>query len=255
MANPLEKWIFSFAVTETQRHKNFTTYKVTSIIIPKNTPEALSCITVIKRFREVKQLYKDICYKAREAKINSMHVPEIQNTTFFNRFSPAVVEERKNYIIKLLNFIGDHPVLFRSEAFVKFFDASQNIDSPGIRLSINDDQSVNRSLQTFAPGELMINDEDMLCVQANDLEAFSEEVKMGDDVLDQVRKQTFSSDSGTNNLIEQISEEISQDRRLEDTRKNIFERRKYSVDDNSFDYLYEAALWFTEAVEVQIKLN
>lgn len=248
MANYLEKWIFSFAVTETQRHKNFTTYKVTSIIIPKNTPEALSCITVIKRFREVKQLYKDICSKTREAKINSVHVPEIQNTTFFNRFSPAVVEERKNYIIKLLNFIGDHPVLFRSEAFVKFFDASQNIVSPEIRLSINDNQSVNKSLQTFSPDDLMINDEDMLCVQSNNLEAFSEEVKMGDDVLDQVRKQVFpqkfSGDPGTKVLIEKISEKISLDRTLEDT-------RKYSVDDNSFDYLYKAALWFTEAVEAE----
>lgn len=250
MAKNLEKWIFSFAVTETQRHKNFTTYKITSIIIPKNTPEALSCITVDKRFREVKQLYKDICRKAREAKINPLLVPEIENNTYFKRFAPEVVEQRKNYIIKLLNFIGDHPVLFRSEAFVKFFDTSQKIDSPETSQSINDDdQSIDASSMddTFPIDET-----------PNNLEAFLQtvEIKVGDDVLDQVTKKVFpehlSRDPETNILIDRLTEEISLDRKLDDTKIDDIERRlKLLVDDNSFDYLYEAALRVTEAVEAE----
>lgn len=257
MANHLEKWIFSFAVTETQRHKNFTTYKVTSIIIPKNTPEALSCITVIKRFREVKQLYKDICCKAREAKINPMHVPEIENDTYFKRFAPEVIEERKNYIIKLLNFIGDHPVLFRSEAFVRFFDTSQKIDSPETCQSINDnDERVDLNLDTFSSDEFLIHDVDLLGVQNHKTEAFLDEVKGGDDVLLKVVNKVFpeqmSSGPNTDILIERLSEEIVLDQRLEDTKIDDIERRlKLLVNDNSFDYLYEAALRFTEAVEAE----
>lgn len=263
MAKNVEKWIFSFAVTETQRHKNYTTYKITSIIIPKNTPEALSCITVVKRFREVKQLYKDICRKCREAKINPVLVPDIKNPTYFKRFAPEVVEQRKNYIIKLLNFIGDHPVLFRSETFVKFFDTSQKVDSPETSQSINDgnddDQSVDASSDTFPiADELLMNDDDLLSVQSNNLEAFLEsvEVKVGDGLLDKVTQKVFpeelSRDPGTNILIDRLTEEISLDRRLEDTRIDDIERRlKLLVDDNSFDYLYEAALRFTEAVEAE----
>uniref|UniRef100_A0A336MVP7 CSON008055 protein n=1 Tax=Culicoides sonorensis TaxID=179676 RepID=A0A336MVP7_CULSO len=261
MATKPEKWIFSFAVTETQRHKNFTTYKITSIIIPKNTPEALSCITVIKRFREVKQLYKDICRKSREVKINPVLIPEIKNTTYFKRFTPEVIGERKNYIIKLLNFIGDHPVLFRSEAFVKFFNTSQKLDSPEISesQSINEDNlSIDASSDTFPISEDLVND-DELCIQSNNLEAFLDAVepKGEDDPLEQIVKTVFpvkssNEDPETNILINKLTEEINLDRKLEDTRINDIERRlKLLVEENSFDYLYEAALRFTEAVEAE----
>lgn len=255
------QWLFSFAVKTQQPpsrqffDKNFTTYKITSIIIPKNAPEALSCITVIKRFREIITLYKDICRKAREAKINPALVPELKSTTYFKRFSTEVIEQRKEYITTLLNFIGDHPVLFRSEPFVKFFNTSQ------ISKETNDtDQSSeSHSSDTLPTDDLMKrNDDDTISIQSNNLEAYLEttETQVSKDALDQITNKIFPHVTTTNPetdiLIDQLTEEIALDQKLEDARIESIERRlNLLVNDNSFDYLYEAALRFTEAVEAE----
>ncbi|XP_063705393.1 ribosomal protein S6 kinase delta-1 [Culicoides brevitarsis] len=235
MASHQEKWIFSFAITETQVQKNYTTYKITSIIIPKNTPEALSCITVNKRFREVCKFYKEICRKACEAKIDLTKIPKLKNSTYFKRFSPEVIEERKNYIISLLNFIGDNPVLYRSEAFVKFFDTSLTTSCyiGEDRIDCGDELSV----KTFLTDDLN-----------------NEETTFAAKELDRVMTKTFSerlsSDPDTNILIERLTEEVSLEKNIEDSRiTDIEQRLKQLKEDSSFDYIYEAALKFTEAVE------
>lgn len=56
------------------------------------------------------------------------HVPEPKDFSFFKRFEADVIENRRAYIVELLDFIAQHPILFKSEPFVQFFENGQ---SPG----------------------------------------------------------------------------------------------------------------------------
>jgi len=40
----------------------------------------------------------------------------------FSRFEDDVIEERRKCAVTLLEFIGNHPPLFTSNVFVKFFE-------------------------------------------------------------------------------------------------------------------------------------
>lgn len=54
-------------------------------------------------------------------------VPTFTNHTFFKRFEADVITERKLFIIRLLDFVGQHPVLYKSQAFQEFFATSQTM--------------------------------------------------------------------------------------------------------------------------------
>jgi len=41
---------------------------------------------------------------------------------WFSRFEDDVIEERRKCAVALLEFIGNHPPLFTSNIFVKFFE-------------------------------------------------------------------------------------------------------------------------------------
>jgi len=43
----------------------------------------------------------------------------------FFRFEDDVIEERQKCAASLLEFIGDHPPLFTSNIFVKFFEVTE----------------------------------------------------------------------------------------------------------------------------------
>lgn len=54
-------------------------------------------------------------------------VPTLSNHTFFKRFEADVITERKLFIIRLLDFIGQHPTLYKSQAFQDFFATTQTM--------------------------------------------------------------------------------------------------------------------------------
>ena len=49
--------------------------------------------------------------------------------SYFKRFDQEVIEERKAYILQLLQFIAEYPILYRSQAFQKFFEEGISPDS------------------------------------------------------------------------------------------------------------------------------
>lgn len=148
-----EKWIHSFAVTDVCLHpKKFTVYKITSVVcfthllltcrlpvnknnlvgisiskvFPIEIPEALTCLTVWKRFNDIKALLKFIKKRHKSERLNGI-VPTLSNHTFFKRFEADVITERKLFIIRLLDFIGQHPALYKSQVFQDFFAISQTM--------------------------------------------------------------------------------------------------------------------------------
>lgn len=56
-------------------------------------------------------------------------VPSLSNHTFFKRFEADVITERKLFIIRLLDFVGQHPVLYKSQVFQEFFATTQTMPS------------------------------------------------------------------------------------------------------------------------------
>ncbi|XP_052901773.1 ribosomal protein S6 kinase delta-1 isoform X2 [Anopheles moucheti] len=116
-----ETWVHSFSVgNETRKYKGFTIYRITSIVFPRSHPEGLTRVTLWKRFSEVKKLYKELVQRHRERHLAGT-VPALAEHSYFKRFDPAVIEERKQYILQLLEFAGQEPLLYRSHAFLNFF--------------------------------------------------------------------------------------------------------------------------------------
>ncbi|XP_055698366.1 ribosomal protein S6 kinase delta-1 isoform X2 [Phlebotomus papatasi] len=120
MATAEEGWVHSFSINDIARHKKgYTIYKITSIVFPRFVPEALSCVTVWKRFSEIKNLHREIHRKHRALKLGGK-VPKLEDRYYFRRFDTEVINERRQYILELLEFVSMHPALYTSEVFVKF---------------------------------------------------------------------------------------------------------------------------------------
>lgn len=84
----------------------------------------MTCLTVWKRFNDIKALLKYIKKRHKSERLTGM-VPTFSNHTFFKRFEADVITERKLFIIRLLDFIGQHPALYKSQVFQEFFTTSQ----------------------------------------------------------------------------------------------------------------------------------
>ncbi|XP_049529898.1 ribosomal protein S6 kinase delta-1 [Anopheles darlingi] len=123
-----ETWVHSFSVdNETRKYKGFTVYRITSIVFPRSAPEALTRVILWKRFSEVKKLYKELVRRHRERHLTGT-VPELTEQSYFKRFDPSIIEQRKRYILRLLEFAGQEPILYRSHAFVSFFARGISVD-------------------------------------------------------------------------------------------------------------------------------
>lgn len=95
-------------------------------MFPIDIPEALTCLTVWKRFNDIKWLLKYIKKCHKEYKLPDT-VPTLNNHVYFKRFEADVITERKLFIIRLLDYIGQHPILYKSQAFQEFFAKGQSM--------------------------------------------------------------------------------------------------------------------------------
>lgn len=86
----------------------------------------MTCLTVWKRFNDIKALLKFIKKRHKSEHLNGT-IPTLNNHTFFKRFEADVITERKLFIIRLLDFVGQHPALYKSQMFQKFFTTSQTM--------------------------------------------------------------------------------------------------------------------------------
>ncbi|XP_045454872.1 ribosomal protein S6 kinase delta-1 [Melitaea cinxia] len=115
-----DKWVRRFSIDETAKHKNgFTIYKITSVLFPLDSPEAVTVVSVWKRYSDVQQLHKSM-----KSLHTGLHLkgsfPQLAKNSFFKRFSPEVIEERSKTIKALLEFVAEHRLLFTSTDFVNF---------------------------------------------------------------------------------------------------------------------------------------
>ncbi|EZA59561.1 Ribosomal protein S6 kinase-like protein [Ooceraea biroi] len=124
MAPSKDKWIRRFIITETKRHKKgFTIYKVTSMIFLKASHEEVSKVSVWKRYNDFKKLHSELGVLHKRLGIKESF-PTLPKSKYFGRFEAEVVEERKKYALKFLEFVGRYSYLYSSDIFITFFESS-----------------------------------------------------------------------------------------------------------------------------------
>ncbi|XP_050669323.1 ribosomal protein S6 kinase delta-1 [Leptidea sinapis] len=118
-----DKWVRRFSVDETLKHKGgFTIYKITSVLFPLDSPEAVTVISVWKRYSDIQQLHK--CMSALHAGLHLKGTfPSLAKSSYFKRFQQEVIDERVKSIKLLLEFIAEHSLLFTSTDFVNFLQS------------------------------------------------------------------------------------------------------------------------------------
>ncbi|GBP98003.1 Ribosomal protein S6 kinase-like 1 [Eumeta japonica] len=121
-----DNWVGRFSVDETHKHKNgFTIYKITSVLFPLGSPEAVTVVSVWKRYSDVQQLHKAMVslHAGLHLKGTFPQLPKWSTTSYFKRFDPEVVQDRAKSIKNLLEFIAEHRLLFTSAKFVSFLES------------------------------------------------------------------------------------------------------------------------------------
>lgn len=126
-------------------------------MFPINIPEALTCLTVWKRFNDIKALLKFIKKRHKTERLNGI-VPTLNNHTFFKRFETDVITERKLFIIRLLDFVGQHSQLYKSQTFQDFFNTSQSMPTEE-NLQFETDEFLNGNTDDSASNILSIKDD------------------------------------------------------------------------------------------------
>ncbi|GFS80170.1 ribosomal protein S6 kinase delta-1 [Nephila pilipes] len=123
-----DPWVRIIDVSDPVLHrKGFTLYKVTSKVFPKNSVEAVTEVTVWKRYNDFKKLHKALSTLHQGLYLKEPF-PPFAKTRFFGRFDPDVIEERRQSALKLLQFAANCSPLFTSQVFVKFFEDGHYVE-------------------------------------------------------------------------------------------------------------------------------
>ncbi|XP_073961195.1 ribosomal protein S6 kinase-like 1 isoform X3 [Choristoneura fumiferana] len=119
-----DKWVRRFSVDETARHKNgFTIYKITSVLFPIESPEAVSVVAVWKRYSDVQRLLRAVLALHAGLHLRGPRCRPMPKTSYFRRFQKEVIEERAKAIKRVLEFIAEHRLLFTSMEFDHFMQS------------------------------------------------------------------------------------------------------------------------------------
>lgn len=80
-------------------------------------------MSVWKRYNDFKKLHAELghLYKRFGTKEG---FPALPKSKYFGRFEAEVVEERKRYALKFLEFVGRYSYLYSSDIFITFFETS-----------------------------------------------------------------------------------------------------------------------------------
>lgn len=167
-------------------------------------------------------------------------MPDMKDENYFNRFDDQVIQQRKQFILSLLNFISQFPSLYKMHAFQNFFEISHSISS---------DSSPDHQRSPI----------ETICEEAN--VPIQPKLSLIDPVKDEMNSKDTESptscsqdsslaseDSGSSevNASECVADEVPV---TEETQSNSTDQ----VD--SSDYIYEAALSFSEAVRFEANGN
>ncbi|PZC72468.1 hypothetical protein B5X24_HaOG211112 [Helicoverpa armigera] len=160
-----DKWVRRFSVDETAKHKNgFTIYKITSVVnislFPIQSPEALTMVSVWKRYSDVQRLHKSM--RSLHAGLHLRGTfPSLPRYSFFKRFQQEVITERAKTIKSLLEFIAEHRLLFTSTDFVNFLQTGYPEPEPRAGGVINAIRSsLHLPIEETPPLEYQTDDDD-----------------------------------------------------------------------------------------------
>ncbi|XP_018571018.1 ribosomal protein S6 kinase delta-1 isoform X2 [Anoplophora glabripennis] len=124
MVSTHENWIRIFDIPDISKHKNgFTIYKVVSMLYPESCPDAVTKVTVWKRFNDFKKLHRDLKVLHRRLSLKNKY-PPLPTRALFKRFDEETIKERRQGILNFLEYIGSVSQLFTSTEFVKFLETS-----------------------------------------------------------------------------------------------------------------------------------
>lgn len=133
-------------------------------MFPIDIPEALTCLTVWKRFNDIKWLLKYVKKRHKEYKLPDT-VPTLNNHIYFKRFEADVITERKLFIIRLLDYIGQHPILYKSQAFQDFFAKGQTM--PAEECLQFDDGLFDHASESIEIGSKTVDSHDDAAISAS----------------------------------------------------------------------------------------
>lgn len=156
-----DKWVRRFSVDETAKHKNgFTIYKITSVLFPIQSPEALTVVSVWKRYSDVQRLHKSM--RSLHAGLHLRGTfPSLPRYSFFKRFQQEVITERAKTIKSLLEFVAEHRLLFTSTDFVNFLQTGYPEPQPQAGGVINAIRSsLHLPIEETPPLEYQTDDDD-----------------------------------------------------------------------------------------------
>lgn len=205
-------------------------------VFPRYLPEALSNVTLWKRFSDIKKLYKDLARKHRERHLIGT-VPAHSEKTYFKRFDLRVIDERKRYILELLEFAGADPILYQSYAFVKFFE--RGISPEGSPLKGGNIAAICEDLAIPVPKEIELIDPSR---GGND--GSGEESEGGREDVNSSAGESVSTMNGSMGSSMFSQEEFSR------TNGNSIDGEIDEID-GSMDYIVEAAMVFSRAVQAE----
>ncbi|KAM3958024.1 ribosomal protein S6 kinase-like 1 [Aphomia sociella] len=156
-----DKWVRRFSVDETSRHKNgFTIYKITSVLFPIESPEAVTVVSVWKRYSDVQRLHKSMRLLHTGLHLRGTF-PPLPKYSYFKRFQHEVIEERAKTIKSLLEFIAEYRLLFTSMDFVNFLQTGYPEPEPKAGGVINAIRSsLHLPIEETTPLEYQTDDED-----------------------------------------------------------------------------------------------
>ncbi|GJQ76643.1 hypothetical protein Trydic_g15503 [Trypoxylus dichotomus] len=256
MVSHASKWIRIYDIPETSQHKKgFTIYKVISMLYPESCPDAVTKITVWKRYNEFKKLYRELKSKHRSLRL-AHKFPTLPNHPFFKRFNADVILERRMAILAFLEYIAKEPELFTSDVFVKFFESSHmpsNLLSGSIN-SIRADLHLPSEPEYFSYSSISSEDEHTLSDtdSISTLSSLNAATQVVDLLADPLRKSTTS--------LTKLSKKVSTDSLApvsEDVDSASIQSEALSVRNANFsnEYIIDAALYITEATEMELAKN
>ncbi|KAI8129528.1 hypothetical protein FF38_13560 [Lucilia cuprina] len=262
MAPDLGGWIHNFTVTDTQTHKGgYTLYKITSIVFPRSVPQALTQIVVWRRFHDVKRLHRDLKRRHKSLQLPG-YLPEPIDCSFFKRFDNDIIQKRKEYILQLLDFAAQHTALYKCHAFAQFFNETtppnkiQTLVHKAVR-GLNKNLEILQDQIDFARKELP--DKKTSAVINHVVETTTTATTQQQDEKCNAREQVVEVEDGEE---EEEEEEDEEDDSLKaEYSANVKKHPKHfltpmaSIESDDSDYIYEAALEFSQAVQAEANLE
>lgn len=211
---------------------------------------------VWRRFHDVKRLHRDLKRRHKSIQLNG-YLPEPIDCSFFKRFDKDVIQKRKEYILQLLDYAAQHPALYKCHAFAQFF----NETTPPNKIQALVHKAVRGLNRNF---DLLGDQVDFAKKESDDKRkiAISEDEHSINEKIRQIshEEDTIINDNEENEKVEEEEDEEDESLKVEYT-SNVNNHAKHfltpmaSIESDDSDYIYEAALEFSQAVQAEANLE